>query len=366
MMSNVTHRQAVRSLTRFARWMLASAAEDLKLLFQNRPYANGRQGIGSILYASLPPHRSAPQCSNLSVQSRQGCSCALALEEVKATLPPQPGSVKDHSHHIMIRIPPPTPPLKDSQIWWPPIMEKHPALVQAFAGVAEAKQRLEGALEGVVKVTAYEHMDGFDKSGDQTRVEMLFFPEAVRYKGVPHDKIKEIVRHQVMDVSDGSHSVAPPQMGRKTSKEAFDGIGLFVCTHMSRDNRCGVLGAQLARRLSSLVDGKGLDMVKVFQASHVGGHKFAGNVLCHGSVSPCDGDWYGGITKDNAEGFLDALVNIQVGCDGGAEDGYLRRYWRGRMNLSKEEQLCLFEGSTHASETESDTDSSSSDGDTTN
>jgi hypothetical protein len=46
-----------------------------------------------------------------------------------------------------------------------------------------------------------------------------------------------------------------------------------VCTHMSRDNRCGVLGAQLARRLSSLVDGKGLDMVKVFQASHVGGHK---------------------------------------------------------------------------------------------
>jgi hypothetical protein len=56
-------------------------------------------------------------------------------------------------------------------------VSRHPALVQAFAGVAEAKQRLEGALEGVVKVTAYEHMDGFDKSGDQTRVEMLFFPE---------------------------------------------------------------------------------------------------------------------------------------------------------------------------------------------
>lgn len=41
--------------------------------------------------------------------------------------------------------------------------------------------------------------------------------------------------------------------------------------------------------------------------------QFAGNVLCHGSVSPCDGDWYGGITKHNAEGFLDALVNVQVG-----------------------------------------------------
>lgn len=228
--------------------------------------------------------------------------------------------------------------------------------MQAFAGVAEAKQKAEGELDGVVKVTAYEHMEGYDKSGDQTRVEILFFPEAVLYKGVPHDRIREVVSHHLAE-----DSSALPLLGRKTSREEFEGLGLFVCTHMSRDSRCGVLGGQLARKLASLVDAHGLGRVKVFQASHVGGHKFAGNVLCHGAVSPCDGDWYGGITQENASSFLNALVNVPVGCDGGAEDGYLRRYWRGRMNLSKREQVDLFEGST--AESESDADSPSSDSD---
>ena len=54
-----------------------------------------------------------------------------------------------------------------------------------------------------------------------------------------------------------------------------------------------------------------------------------------------------------------------MGSDGGARDDYLRDYWRGKMNLSKEEQLSLYEGTTAASETESDTDSTSSDSDST-
>lgn len=34
---------------------------------------------------------------------------------------------------------------------------------------------------------------------------------------------------------------------------------------------------------------------------------------------------------------------MQLGVDGGAEDPALRPFWRGRMGLSKEEQLDLFE-----------------------
>lgn len=45
--------------------------------------------------------------------------------------------------------------------------------------------------------------------------------------------------------------------------------------------------------------------------------QFAGNVLCHGAVSPCDGDWYGGITQENASSFLNALVNVPVGSQAG-------------------------------------------------
>ena len=40
--------------------------------------------------------------------------------------------------------------------------------------------------------------------------------------------------------------------------------------------------------------------------------QFAGNVLVYGGISPCDGDWFGGITKSNAEQFLDSLINLEV------------------------------------------------------
>lgn len=36
-------------------------------------------------------------------------------------------------------------------------------------------------------------------------------------------------------------------------------------------------------------------------------------------------------------------VLTQLGVDGGAEDPSLRPFWRGRMGLSKEEQLQLYE-----------------------
>ena len=44
--------------------------------------------------------------------------------------------------------------------------------MQAFAAVAEYKSNVVG----VVKVTAYEHMEVADRSGHQSRVDMLLFP----------------------------------------------------------------------------------------------------------------------------------------------------------------------------------------------
>lgn len=40
--------------------------------------------------------------------------------------------------------------------------------------------------------------------------------------------------------------------------------------------------------------------------------QFAGNVLVYGGISPCDGDWFGGVTQHDAERFLDRLVNMEV------------------------------------------------------
>ena len=75
--------------------------------------------------------------------------------------------------------------------------------------------------------------------------------------------------------------------------------------------------------------------------------QYAGNILVYGAVSPCDGDWYGGVTAESAEGFLDALTGADISGHGGVSEAALRPLWRGRLGLSKEEQLqvhqCLFQ-----------------------
>ena len=128
-------------------------------------------------------------------------------------------------------------------------------------------------------------------------------------------------------------------------------------------------------------------------------------MLVYGAMHPCDGDWFGGLSAENAEEFLDALEHMdvrgggwllwwcarclrgrgwgaglqsvepayyrqrceegsrqpeavwraaarvprlplapspQIGADGGAEDPVLRRWWRGRMGLAREEQRELY------------------------
>ncbi len=67
--------------------------------------------------------------------------------------------------------------------------------------------------------------------------------------------------------------------------------------------------------------------------------QYAGNVLVYGPASPCDGDWYGGVTAETAERFLDAVTGADIGGHGGASEAALRPLWRGRMGLSKDEQL---------------------------
>ena len=41
--------------------------------------------------------------------------------------------------------------------------------------------------------------------------------------------------------------------------------------------------------------------------------QYAGNVLVYGGISPNEGDWFGGVTADDAEQLLTALTEIEVG-----------------------------------------------------
>lgn len=78
------------------------------------------------------------------------------------------------------------------------------------------------------------------------------------------------------------------------SPEPLVGSHVFICGHASRDQRCGVCGPPLKERFIQEIANRGLgDHVSVRFCSHIGGHKFAGNVIVfsHGEDGAVMGHW---------------------------------------------------------------------------
>ena len=50
-------------------------------------------------------------------------------------------------------------------------------------------------------------------------------------------------------------------------------VAVFICTHGQRDSRCGVHGPEIAKIFQNVVQEMGVEQLKIFQVSHVGGHK---------------------------------------------------------------------------------------------
>lgn len=133
---------------------------------------------------------------------------------------------------------------------------------------------------------------------------------------------------------------------------------LYVCTHGSRDCRCGVAGTDLLDTLnaevskhesrqtqpagayseSGLHHGK---KVKVFGVSHVGGHKWAANALLYPH-----GDWYGNLRDSDAPLLLrSALAPSTSRHDLSDRREKLVHWprWRGRLGLTTDEMNKVWE-----------------------
>ncbi|KAH7125594.1 Sucrase/ferredoxin-like-domain-containing protein [Dendryphion nanum] len=89
---------------------------------------------------------------------------------------------------------------------------------------------------------------------------------------------------------------------------------ILICSHNTRDTRCGVLGPLLATEFESVLARTDID-AQVGMISHIGGHKFAGNVIVYippgwrdedGSESGVAGMgiWYGRVGVENVEGLV--------------------------------------------------------------
>ncbi|TDL23156.1 hypothetical protein BD410DRAFT_747139, partial [Rickenella mellea] len=122
-------------------------------------------------------------------------------------------------------------------------------------------------------------------------------------------------------------------------------ISLFVCTHGSRDCRCGNAGPAVVKTLKDEICKRSvslsvsdprrrvLERIIIGEVGHVGGHKYAANVL----VFP-RGDWLGYVTPEIIPALLDGIIaNSAL-----HTMPIISEHWRGRMGLAKEEQVAAY------------------------
>ena len=172
--------------------------------------------------------------------------------------------------------------------------------------------------------------------------DVLLFPQMRRHRLGPErvrDK-SEIAAFVQSVVVDGDDAESAP---------LASSAHVFVCTHASRDARCGVCGPALvdAFRAAVAADSELRGRVEVRGCSHVGGHKYAGNVLVfapRGGVfsglgqkkkassvpededapRSCFGAWYGYVTPRE----IDEVLRRTVG-----RGEIIPRLWRGSMGM---------------------------------
>ena len=266
------------------------------------------QRLKSLLYKSF---------GDTSSQSTP-CDSCKACETVV------PGSVTPHNVHVLIRL-----SNNDggstlaAHLWWPERVDDHPAILAVTTAIKEAGE----SVRGPVKVTAFDYPMS-EKPPPPNTFDVLIFPTSIKLTAVPLADIGDtVVRSLTLLRTSDSRIVE--------CESPIDGLSLVICCHAKRDARCGYLGPKLAKKLEEL------GAEHVFLSSHVGGHQYAGNVISYGSKQPSAGTWFGGLSDESAAEFYAALTSLDISGDP-AMDSKLRRWWRGRVGPSKEEQAKHF------------------------
>lgn len=211
---------------------------------------------------------------------------------------PLTGSVKLYHRHLFVCTGP---------VEWPAHLEEDGGFLQALAIVIKFRMP---DMPLKVKMTAC------DEGSSGAGYNILVFPDQIRYLGVRERDFPALVEDHLVS----------SQVSEQIPHEPLGGQHLFVCTHRNRDDRCGICGPPLVDGFKAALQVRGLtDQVSVRRTSHLGGHKYAGNVLIYPS-----GDWYGYVTPADISRIVDEhILGGQI----------VRDLWRGRMGLSPEEQL---------------------------
>ncbi|XP_043691699.1 uncharacterized protein LOC122642326 [Telopea speciosissima] len=219
------------------------------------------------------------------------------------------GTVQIYDRHVFL--------CYKNPLVWPPRVEaaefdRLPRLLSATLMARKADMKNKTCL------TICEGHDGTETSNG----DVLIFPDMIRYRRLTHFDVDTFVEEVL--VKDNEWLPGTP--------ETLRGSYIFVCSHVSRDRRCGVCGPALISRFREEIDARSLEgQVSVSPCSHIGGHKYAGNVIIFGRNidGKVTGHWYGYVAPED----VPILLEQHIG-----KGEIVDRLWRGQMGLSEEDQ----------------------------
>lgn len=222
---------------------------------------------------------------------------------------PLVGSVDLYERHVFLR--------HNQPETWPSKVEApgYDPLPSKFANVMRGKRN------ELPKKTRLTIADGHDEP-EKTNGDILLFPEMMKYKGISESDVESFVDEVLIK----------GQVWALGEPTPLEGSYIFICAHGSRDKRCGVCGPPLRERFNNEISKRGLsEQVFVNYCSHIGGHKYAGNVIVFrrelgGAVT---GHWFGYVTPDDVPEILEKHIG---------EGKVIDRLWRGQMGLTEDQQ----------------------------
>ncbi|CAM6124568.1 unnamed protein product [Calypogeia fissa] len=202
--------------------------------------------------------------------------------------------------------------------------ESWPSMVEAASDHFDRlPHRLAGALKSRKNdMPLKSRMTVCEESAGAAAGDVLMFPDMVRYKGLTDTDVDEFVEDVLVGGKEWKKTGSGP--------ECLSGSFIFVCSHGSRDKRCGSCGPVLIETLNEEIRVRGLEgQIFVGGCSHVGGHKYAGNVIVFsssGTGAPVSGHWYGYVSPADVPLILDQHIG---------RGEIIERLWRGQMGVSE-------------------------------
>ncbi|XP_061357526.1 altered inheritance of mitochondria protein 32-like [Gastrolobium bilobum] len=213
------------------------------------------------------------------------------------------GTVDAYDRHVFL--------CYKNHLAWPPRVEASDAdpLPKSVATAFRARKN-DIAVKTKITVCEAREEVGFS-DGD-----VLIFPEMIKYRGLEESNVDSFFDDVMVSgkawSGGGVHDV-------------LTGSHIFVCAHGSRDVRCGVCGPVLMQKLNDEIELRGLkDQISVVACSHIGGHKYAGNLIVYspGPDGKIMGHWYGYVTPNDVPALLDQHI---------AKGEVIQKLWRGQM-----------------------------------